>query len=169
MAKDLIRPVGGPIWQWDLNRTVEVRGSRPGSTVHFAVSGQDEALVVEVREEGGSAVADVPNLLTVEGEPIYCWPVDGDRTLGVQMLPVRPRTRPQGYAYEPTEVVTIEALKQWVEDQIASIETGLGLSYEKLADKPSIEGVELTGDRAFSELGMREATAEDIDAMFSLI
>lgn len=38
--------------------------------------------------------------------------------------------------------------------------------YEKLINKPKIEGVELIGDKTFNELGLEECSNEDILAMF---
>ena len=38
--------------------------------------------------------------------------------------------------------------------------------YERLINKPKIEGVELIGDKTFDELGLEECSNEDILAMF---
>ena len=39
-------------------------------------------------------------------------------------------------------------------------------NYEDMANKPTINGVELTGDLSLEELGLIEASASDIDALF---
>ena len=40
-------------------------------------------------------------------------------------------------------------------------------NYEDMANKPSINGVELTGDLSLEDLGLIEASASDIDALFA--
>ena len=39
-------------------------------------------------------------------------------------------------------------------------------NYEDMANKPSINGVELTGNLSLEDLGLIEASASDIDALF---
>jgi len=40
------------------------------------------------------------------------------------------------------------------------------IDYVKILNKPTIEGVELVGDRKIEEFGCDVATEEDIDALF---
>lgn len=42
-------------------------------------------------------------------------------------------------------------------------------NYEDMDNKPSINGVELTGDLSFEDLGLEEIQASDIDAIFENI
>ena len=45
------------------------------------------------------------------------------------------------------------------------VETG---DYEKLSNKPSIEGVTLLGDKTFKQLGMDNATEAEVEAILYL-
>lgn len=118
-----IKVDGGPLWQWDTGRTVSVGGAA-GGVAHFARPGDREALAVEV--DGGRA--EVPNQLLAEAGPILCWTWDGARTTASSVLAVIGRPKPSDYVYTPTEVKTVEALKEWVEERIAEIEGTGGYS-----------------------------------------
>ena len=44
---------------------------------------------------------------------------------------------------------------------------GIGISnYDEMTNKPTINGVELSGDLSLADLGVYEVEAADIDAMF---
>lgn len=53
-------------------------------------------------------------------------------------------------------------------DGIINLGDGRGgtSDYQKLINKPKIEGIELIGDKTFNELGLEECSNEDILAMF---
>lgn len=118
-----IRVEGGAVWQWDTGRVVSV-GRAGAGVVHFARPGASEALAVEV--SGGRA--EIPNQLLAEPGPIACWTWDGSRTTASAVIPVVARPKPSDYVYTPTEVETVEALKEWVEERIAEIEGTGGYS-----------------------------------------
>lgn len=49
--------------------------------------------------------------------------------------------------------------------RVITAPTGV-VDYEKIINKPSIEGVELVGDKKFPELGLSFVTYEQIDSLF---
>lgn len=55
-----------------------------------------------------------------------------------------------------------EAQKELEEMIDAAGDVGIITDYEKLDNKPSIEGVELVKNKSFSQLGMDRATNEDV-------
>lgn len=121
MALRRMKVIGGAVWQWDSGRRVEARGA---GRVHFAREGDDEALVVAADADG---TAEVPSQLLTEEGTVLCWGWDGDRTTCALRIPVAGRAKPSDYVYTPTEVVTVEGVKAWVEERIAEIEASGGL------------------------------------------
>lgn len=101
-----------PFWQWDLDRFVKVPECQ---RVHFALAGQDEALIVETREgPGGECVADVPNVLLQNGADIYIWTTSGDTTVDAARIHVERRPRPADYVYEDN----VQALGDLIEKAV---------------------------------------------------
>lgn len=166
----MIKIIGEYLYQWDSNRQVYLDGEdAEAETAHFANScSLDNALVVEVKEdEEGHKVADIPNSLLVNGHNIWCWTWATSRTLDAVALYVTRRNKPSDYIYTPTEVVTIESLKEWVREELESMKDIIGNNnYINLENKPSIEGVELIDDRKLSEFGILLAENSDIDSLF---
>ena len=115
--------LGGPVWQWDADRSVGVKGA---DAVHFAYPGDDEALVVIVGDDG---TAEIPNQLLTRSGTIRCWTYDAEseRTTGELLIPVAERAKPSDYVYTPTEVETVASVKRWVEERIAEIEVSGGM------------------------------------------
>lgn len=166
----MIRIIGNTLYQWDSNRQVLLTDiDADANEVHFAqVCSHDNALVVEVKEdEDGNRLAYIPNSFLVQSKNIYCWTWGIDKTISFVTLYVTKRNKPSDFIYTPTEVITIEALKEWVRNQIESMKDIVGNNdYVNLKNKPSIEGVELDGDRKLLEFGISLATNNDIDDMF---
>lgn len=117
---------GGPVWQWDTGRAVEVR-SGTAERVHFARPDDEEALVVETVQEGGRKTAEIPTQLLSEPGTVTCWIWEDGRTTASLSIPVVARPRPSDWVYTPTQVETVESLKEWVEERIGEIETTGGL------------------------------------------
>lgn len=166
----MIQVVGDKLYQWDSNRQVLLSGQDEAAlAVHFAqVCSKDNALVVEIEEtEEGQKVATIPNSLLVEDDNIYVWTWDGEDTISGRILIVTGRNKPSDYIYTPTEVLTIEKLMEWVKEQLESFEDVVANNdYVNLKNKPSIEGVELNGDKNLNEFGINLASNEDIDKLF---
>lgn len=158
------------LWQWDINRQVMVMDAPPGAFIHFALVHKScEAVVVEPTEEAGVMVADIPNLLLQDGGDVAAWVSDDGRTVDSAVFRVKARPRPSDYVYEPTNVVTIQKIKEQVEEIVAQIK--LANDYESLENLPSINGVVVRGALSLDELGAvgtaDAVTDDDIDKMFA--
>jgi hypothetical protein len=138
-------------WQWDLNRKLVVDDGGVCSQVHFC-NGSGPALVCVVRDEGGTRVADVPNILLQKAEPIkaylYTEAEDGTRTRSFHRFVVIARSKPEEYVYTQTEVLNYHSLVS----RIDQIERN-GVSDEQIANA------------VFSYLAENPVTPEGIGAL----
>ena len=103
---------GPALYQWDARRTVTVDASI--AEVHFAISGDAQALVV-VPDNG---VADVPNILLQRTRYLDVWTFYDEKTIETVRFTITPRAKPMDYIYEPTHIQTIEELTKEVKAAI---------------------------------------------------
>ena len=110
------------LFQWDINRQIIVSDASIDA-VHFSNRTDDSALVVEVKEENGLRVADIPNILLQESWDInvygYC---NGYYTKQAARIKVNPRTKPESYVYTETEVLNYNT----VMEKIDRVENNIG-------------------------------------------
>ena len=110
------------LFQWDINRQIIVSDASIDA-VHFSDRTDDFSLVVEVKEENGLRVADIPNILLQESWDInvygYC---DGYYTKQAARIKVNPRTKPESYVYTETEVLNYNT----VMEKINTVENNIG-------------------------------------------
>ena len=110
------------LFQWDINRQIIVSDASIDA-VHFSNRTDDFSLVVEVKEENGLRVADIPNILLQESWDInvygYC---DGYYTKQAARIKVNPRTKPESYVYTETEVLNYNT----VMEKINTVENNIG-------------------------------------------
>lgn len=165
----MIKVVGDRIYQWDLFRQVVLTGDdAKASQVHFAhCHSSEQALVVEVEEnEDGLLVATIPNTLLMEHRDLLVWTWKDEDTISGKRFEVIRRNKPAGYIFTPSEVLTMESLKQWVVDELEKFKQDTLLDYTQLENKPSIEDVELVDDRKLTDFGMNIISTDAIDKMF---
>lgn len=107
----------GCLYQWDLNRQIAVNVDC--DEVHFAVPNSTEALSVDIHEEDGQRLANVPNILLQEAGTLkvyaYVAGEDESYTLLCRSFKVLSRPKPTGYVYTETEVLTWESLDRRIE------------------------------------------------------
>lgn len=110
------------LFQWDINRQIIVSDASIDA-VHFSNRTDDFSLVVEVKEENGLRVANIPNILLQESWDInvygYC---DGYYTKQAARIKVNPRTKPESYVYTETEVLNYNT----VMEKINTVENNIG-------------------------------------------
>ena len=167
----MIKLLGSELHQWDLNRYVYLTDEDYGATeVHFANWIKDRtAFVVEpIFDSKYGKIAKIPNSLLTLGETLIAWSTKDDITISINYFVVKTRSRPSDYVYEPTDVVTMESLREWVINKLEEYKDSVVTNYEELKNKPSIEEVVLVGDVKLGELGVELATNEDIDELFSI-
>ena len=164
----MIKVIGSYLYQWDSNRQLLLTGDLENcSQVHFAHLFQDDkALVVEVKDVDGQKVADIPNLLLMDGSDIWAWAWKEDHTLSGKRLEVTRRTKPSTYIYTPSEVLSYEELKKWLEEELAKLKPEGISDYTNLTNKPSIEGIVLDGDKLMEDFGLKTIDNEVIDSWF---
>ena len=110
------------LFQWDTNRQIIVSDASIDA-VHYSNRTDVSSLVVEVKEENGLRVADIPNILLQESWDInvygYC---DGHYTKQAARIKVNPRTKPESYVYTETEVLNYNT----VMEKIDRVENNIG-------------------------------------------
>lgn len=110
------------LFQWDINRQIIVSDASIDA-VHFSNRTDNFSLVVEVKEENGLRVADIPNILLQESWDInvygYC---NGYYTKQAARIKVNPRTKPESYVYTETEVLNYNT----VMEKIDRVENNIG-------------------------------------------
>ena len=103
------------LFQWDTNRQIIVSDASIDA-VHYSNRTDNSALVVEVKEENGLRVADIPNILLQESWDInvygYC---DGYYTKQAARIKVNPRTKPESYVYTETEVLNYNTVMEKID------------------------------------------------------
>lgn len=122
-----IRDGRDTFYQYDLNRQLIVNDNSINQ-VHFCNRTDDYSLVVNVREEDGVFVADVPNILLQESWGIKVYGYDKEYTKHCKYFKVVARSQPSDYLYEETDVITLDNL----EKRLTEIEEK-GISQEAIA------------------------------------
>lgn len=114
----MIKLIGGELWQWDLDRQIEV--PEGVAEVHFGCCLGNDALVVAV-EDG---VATIPNKLLQRSLDIKVWYSDGRRTMTEVVLDVNPRNKPADYLHVEgvSEEQIARAVEQYMEKHPVTVE-----------------------------------------------
>ena len=107
------------IWQWDTGHTVTVDGA---DSVHFAMPGDTQALVVEPAQASGVYTANVPNILLQRFGTLTCWRVIDGKVEQFAKYEVNPRPKPSDYVYEETTVDDYQQIKEWFTDSVEELE-----------------------------------------------
>ena len=110
-------------YQWDLNQKLIV-SDQTITEVHFCNGTDNCSLVVDVYEQDGARLADVPNILLQESLDIRAYAYCGEcYTKQSASFKVIARTKPADYVYTETEVKTLEYLTNKI-DEIESLAKG---------------------------------------------
>lgn len=122
----MIEVIGRPLKQWELGRKIRILADEPFTEVHFAQTGDAEALVVEPKEENGVIVADIPNILLQSHRKLFVWLVlstdDSKENVEMAGFYIETKPKPSDYVYTETEIKNYEAL----EKRIKAIEASGG-------------------------------------------
>lgn len=128
------------LFQWDINRQIEVSDPLIDE-IHFSNSKAEDSLVVEVKEQGGKRLANIPNILLQEDWPIRVYGyADGQYTKQMITLKVNPRSKPADYIYTETELLDYKELAEDFYAALGDINTALGLIHE-YAENVKVNGV----------------------------
>ena len=96
-------------WQWDLNQKLIVEDPTINE-VHFSNRADSDSLPVEVYEENGLRVANVPNILLQEDLKIKAYAYSVDHTKHEAWFYVTTKSKPADYVYTETEVKDYNSL-----------------------------------------------------------
>ena len=96
-------------WQWDLNQKLIVEDPTVNE-VHFSNCADKDSLVVEVYEDNGLRVANVPNILLQEDLKIKVYAYSVDHTKHEAWFYVTTKSKPADYVYTETEVKDYNSL-----------------------------------------------------------
>lgn len=96
-------------WQWDLNQKLIVEDPTINE-VHFSNRADEDSLPVEVYEENGLRVANVPNILLQEDLKIKAYAYSVDHTKHEDWFYVTTKSKPADYVYTETEVKDYNSL-----------------------------------------------------------
>lgn len=103
------------LYQWDVGVVVDVTDENINE-VHFSNLRYGVSFNIEVQ----NGTVTIPPEVLQSGADVYCWAFvrgeNGGYTKKEQIFNVEKRPRPADYIYEPTDVLTWEALKQQIEE-----------------------------------------------------
>lgn len=113
------------LFQWDINRAIVISDSAIDQ-VHFSNTTTGEALVVEVKEQNGKRLANIPNILLQEDWSIKAYGyAEGQYTKQMVKLKVNTRSKPEDYVYTETELLSYKALAEEMLETLGDIEAAL--------------------------------------------
>lgn len=123
-------------YQWDLDRKVIVE-DKSINQVHFCNRTDNCSLVTEVYDLDGLRVADVPNILLQNDWRINVYAYDHKYTKHSEVFEVVRRSKPADYIYTETELKTLDALVE----RMDNIESTIGEQVEDYleANPPEVE------------------------------
>ena len=96
-------------WQWDLNQKLIVEDPTINE-VHFSNRADEDSLPVEVYEENGLRLANVPNIFLQEDLKIKAYAYSVDHTKHEAWFYVTTKSKPADYVYTETEVKDYDSL-----------------------------------------------------------
>ena len=96
-------------WQWDLNQKLIVEDPTINE-VHFSNRADKDSLPVDVYEENGLRLANVPNILLQEDLKIKVYAYSVDHTKHEAWFYVTTKSKPADYIYTETEIKDYNSL-----------------------------------------------------------
>ena len=133
-------------WQWDLNQKLIVEDPTINE-VHFNNRADKDSLPVEVYEENGLRVANVPNILLQEDLKIKVYGYSVDHTKHEAWFYVTTKSKPADYVYTETEVLNYNTLA----DRIDNVNGNISASVEDYLTRNPVE-VDLSNYALKSEI-----------------
>ena len=104
-------------WQWDLNQKLIVEDPTINE-VHFSNRADEDSLPVDVYEENGLRLANVPNILLQEDLKIKAYAYSVDHTKHEAWFYVTTKSKPADYVYTETEVKTYDNLLNQINGKV---------------------------------------------------
>lgn len=151
------------LFQWDLNRKIKIFGKRNIDEVHFCHAGDEEALIVPVKQENNILIANIPNILLQNSTDILYYLVAEGKTLKEGFFSVNNREKPSEYIYEETEILNYAAL----EKRLQKIEEDLkNLNFDFKETDPTVpEWAKQPNKPTYSADEIGAVSKEEFDAL----
>lgn len=112
-------------YQWDSNQRLVVEDNTI-THVHYCNRTAEEAMVVEVYDDGAKRVADVPNILLQDVWSICAYGFCGScYTKQHKVFKVIERSRPASYIYTETEVLRWETLEEELRAEMEALSSNI--------------------------------------------
>lgn len=117
----MIRIKNGCLFQWDINRQIEIDDADKKITeVHFARDGDTEALVVPFTRIQDKLLVNIPDILLQTNHTVSVYAVSESgneiRTVIIKAFPIIARQKPSDYVYTEAEVLSYRQLEKRVEN-----------------------------------------------------
>lgn len=107
----------GALWQWDTGRRVKITDGDGVKQVHYQNKCFGRSVDVDVRDDG---TAIIPDELLQDWHPLTAYAYVTDGTGGYtkvqQDFVVHKRAKPAGYAYTPTDQMTLQTIQRQIGD-----------------------------------------------------
>lgn len=161
MAECNIHAEGGPLWQWDLGRTVHVLDFEAGDVLDFAQAGSCDSVMVAIGADGR---ATVPNALLKRADGIRVWQRRNGETVYAAALAVKARTKPDDYQYVATPTIGYGELSEEMNRRFEEIEEliGKGGAVTSVEEPLRLEDGVLSIDLAGAVRGTQVSIGEDV-------
>lgn len=122
----MIKIKNGTLYQWDINRIVEIEDPQQLITeIHITNSNEAQALSVPFERSGKKLTCRIPNILLQQKGKILIFAIsasDETRITGYADFCIVERPIPANYVYTESEVLTYKALEDKLDEVIANLE-----------------------------------------------
>ena len=112
----MIKIKNGTLYQWDLNRIVEIEDPQHLVTdVQIAKEGGEEALSVPIKKTGSKITCQIPNIFLQQTGKVEIFAITATEETRVSEYAefcVMERPEPANYVYTESEVLTYRALEE---------------------------------------------------------
>lgn len=120
----MIKLKNGPLYQWDLNRYVEIDDKdKKVSEVQVCLEGDENTFLVPFTRNGDKVEAVIPNSFLQQDKKIYVFAVQYEQdeviTEEHKIFSIIPRTQPTDYVYEESEVLKFNHMETMLRQELA--------------------------------------------------
>lgn len=147
-----------PAVQYDTGQQLKINNLPPDCEAHWVYESMPADVEVDVRQfEDG--ICDIPDLCFLTSGEVKCLIYQkgeqANETLAEILMTVKPREKPTEYI----ESDDVPRLQDLIQEEIHKY-TLDGGNYEELNNKPSINNVELVGNKNLKDLNIQEGMTE---------
>ena len=164
------------LWQWDTGQFLEVEAEEDVQEVHFAMKGETECPVVQIRQMEGLRLVAIPNLILQKPGRftayLYCQTEDNSQTLWAEHFYVCPRPKPDSYVYTQNQVLNYSSLDRRLtelEENNTAVKTVNGIVPDENGNVQIDADLKSAVISVNGKTGMVQLSAEDVGALPSTV